>query len=330
MKKSAVILTVRLIIIIIFIISLWILSNILKEANETPESNTIKHNEQVIRDKPFYQYSENDNIFKWNLYNKIDTSFKIDELGYKYYIFNEENNINNQNKLVIAYSSFTFEFDKDNIKCPEVIIEGKMEKKESMLKKDLRNKWKNVNNTYQSSDIMEKYDIKRKVINYSEDSINYFSYMDIYINSNDEIVYAVPNDIRGISYVSDKEMNTNINAVKENMISLDGEKSSNIENLIDSLDEPNYALISNDLNKTKLTYVWKIFENYYFYYTMTEDIYYYLDGTHKYKSSLTGNSISDFDYGIVKNNYVYYTNNELAKLFDSIQKKYQPQKWISL
>ena len=41
-------------------------------------------------------------------------------------------------------------------------------------------------------------------------------------------------------------------------------------------------------------------------------------------------NISDFEYGIVNKDYIYYTNNELARLFNAKDKNYNLETWISI
>lgn len=288
----------------------------------------------------FYQYSDADNIFSWNLYNGKKASFDSTKSGYLYYIFNNENEKNKENQLLISKDDFSFWFSK-KIKYSPIITNGKSVEKKLDIGKDLRNEWNIGNVNYPTSDIKNKYNIERKVTlnssytdNYGQvdyyTNENYSNYMDIYVNTNNEIIYAVPKDISKISYVTKEQVNTN--AVQENKTLLEANKNTNINNIIDSLGEPNYAIAISDNDSAKLTYVWYIFENYYFYYTMKVD--YYMNGAYveenTLRAPLEGNRISDFEYGIVNKDYIYYTNNELAKLFNAKENKYNTEKWISI
>lgn len=288
----------------------------------------------------FYQYSEADKIFSWNLYNGEKASFYSTKSGYLYYIFNSEDEKNKENQLLISKGDFPFWFNKD-LKYSSDIFNGKSEEKKLDIGKDLRNGWNSNNINYPTSDIKNKYNIKRKVTLETSHTDNrdqkgyhtaeyYSDYMDIYVNSNNDIIYAVPEDIGQISYVTKDEVNTD--AVQESTTLLEGNKKNNINNIIDSLGEPNYAIATSDNDSTKLTYVWYIFDNYYFYYTMQVD--YYINGAYIEKntlrSSLKGNNISDFEYGIVDKDYIYYTNNELARLFNAKDKNYNLETWISI
>ena len=334
---------VKIIILFIFFIILGLFGFAMILTNKYTSNNTNNATNFKNESTPtnlFYQYSDTDNIFSWNLYNGENASFDSTKSGYLYYIFNSENEKNKENQLLISKGDFSFWFNKD-LKFSSVITNGNSVKKKLDIGEDLRNKWNTDNINYPTSDITNKYNIERKVTLHSSDTDNYnrtkyytteyySDYMDIYVNSNNEIIYAVPEDITQISYVSKDEINTD--AVQRNKTSLEGNKKNNINNIIDSLGEPNYAISTSGNDSTKLTYVWYIFENYYFYYTMQVD--YYINSTYieenTLKSSLTGSNISDFEYGIVNKNYIYYTNNELARLFNAKEKNYNLETWISI
>lgn len=299
--------------------------------------STPNNNRESTPTNLFYQYSDTDRTFSWNLYNGEKAVFDSTKPGYMYYIFNNEDERNNQNKLLISVNNFSFWFE-NNLKYSSTISNGKVTEKKLDMGNDLRNNWSKNNANYKASDITSKYNIERKVMlnssykdknnktEYSTDEY-YSAYMDIYVNSNNDIVYALPKEINAISYVTEDEVYTD--AVQGNEIILDSTKSSNINNIVDSLGEPNYAIITNNNEKTKLTYAWYIFDNYYFYYTMQVD--YYLSGAYidknTLKAPLKGNSVSNSEYGIVNKNYIYYTNSELARLFDAKEKKYSAEKW---
>lgn len=320
MKKGKIM--ARIIFILIIVIGLII----------TEKYNNSQQNNNDQSSKPvnlFYEYS--DNIVSWNLYNGEKAPVNQEETGYLYYIFNSETGENDENELLVSYSDFSFWFG-NNTKYSSTIFNGKITERKLDLGKDLRNNWSSKN--YPNSDITNKYNIERKVTLYGNEDSNYnieqyyTSYMDIYVNSNNEIIYALPKDIRSISYVAQDEINTD--AVQENQTLLEGGKINNIERIIDSLGEPNYAIATSDEDASQLTYVWKISKNYYFYYTMKAN--YYLEGIRdKVKVKLTGESISGhFEYGIVNRNYVFYTNIALSMLFDAINNNYIPETWIVL
>ncbi len=283
----------------------------------------------------FYQYSDTNNIFSWNIHNGKNVSFDSTKSGYIYYTFNDEDENKKQNQLLISKGDFHYWF-RNNSEYSSNIFNGKVTERELDLGNDLRNKWGKNNTNYPASDIKNKYNIARRITLYSSDTgqdertEHYSSYMDIYVNSNNKIIYALPKDIDTISYVTEDEVNTD--AVQENKTTLVKMKYSNINNIIDSLDEPNYAIVTNNYENTKLTYVWYIFDNYYFYYTMQVDYYVkaaYID-KNTVRVPLAGSSISDSEYGIVNKDYIYYTNNELAKLFDGKEKKYNTETWITI
>lgn len=308
--------------------------------NKSTSNNETKNKTEGTPNNLFYQYSDIDNIFSWNLYNGKQASFDSTENGYLYYVFNNEDVNNNQNLLIISMGEFSFDFSND-LKFSSVVSNGKTVEEELDLGCDLRNNWNTNNTNYQNSDITNKYNIERKVtLNTSRtDKYNrteyykdeyYSAYMDVYVNSNNDIVYALPGDIGKISYVTKDERNTD--AVQQNETLLEGNKVSNMSNLMDSLGEPNYAICTNDSEAAKLTYVWYVFDNYYFYYTMR--VRYYMDsmlpGGDQIESSLTGTSITDFEYGIVNKDYIYYTNNELARLFAAKEQEDSLETWISI
>ena len=335
MKKGiAITITVLIVLIIIGF------STILTNKPEKNNNDDLNDRIESATTNLFYQYSDKDNIFSWNLYNGKTASFNSTKSGYLYYIFNNENQNNKQNQLLISMGDFSYWFS-NNLKYSSIISNGKATEKKLDLGSDLRNNWKTNNSSYQTSDITNKYNVERKVSlksSYTDknNKIEYYKneyyspYMDIYVNSNNTIIYALPEDIRTISYVTENEVNTN--AVQENSTVLEGKKISNVNNLVDTLGEPNYAITTNDEDAAKLTYVWHIFDNYYFYYTM--QVNYYLDsmlpGADNIKSPLTGSNISDFEYGIVNKEYIYYTNNELARLFDAKENKFNIETWISV
>lgn len=327
-------------IVIALSIVLIIIGFKMKLTNKNTSNNNISDKTESTPTNLFYEYSDTNNIFSWNLYNGKKASFDSTKSGYLYYILNNENENNKHNQLLISMSDFSFWFS-NNLKYSSVILNGKATEKKLDLGSDLRNNWNKNNINYSTSDITNKYNIERKVTlksSYKDknDRTEYYtneyysSYMDIYVNSNNNIIYALPEDIRTISYVTKDEVNTN--AVQENATVLEGKKISNIYNLVDSLGEPNYVIATNDVDTAKLTYVWYIFDNYYFYYTMQVNYYLgsMLPGADKIKAPLTGSNISDFEYGIVNKDYIYYTNNELARLFDAKENKYNTETWISV
>jgi len=320
MKKDKIIGTI--IIVIIIVIGLIVTDKF--------DNNNAENSEPISTPlNLFYEYS--DNIINWNLYDGKKAPVNSTETGYSYYIFNPETEENDKNQLLISYSDFPYWFG-ENTKYFSTIFNGRSTEKKLDLGKDLRNNRSSKN--YPNSDITNKYNIERKVTLHGNEDNNYkteyyyTSYMDIYVNSNNEIIYAIPKDIRSISYVTQDEINTD--AVQENQTLLEGEKINNIERIIDSLGEPNYAIATSDEDASQLTYVWKISKNYYFYYTMKAN--YYLEGIRdKVKVKLTGESISGhFEYGIVNRNYVFYTNIALSMLFDAINNNYIPETWIVL
>ena len=320
MKKDKII--SRIIFIIIIVIGLILTA----KYNNSHQNNNDQSSEPV---NLFYEYS--DDIISWNLYNGEKAPVNSTETGYLYYIFNPETKYNDENELLVSYSDFSFWFGK-NTRYSPTIFNGKIIEKKLDIGKDLRNNWSSKN--YPNSDITNKYNIERKVTLYGNEDSNYnieqyyTSYMDIYVNSNNEIIYALPKDIRSISYVTQDEINTDVVQGKQTL--LEGGKINNIERIIDSLGEPNYAIATSDENSSKLTYVWKISVNNYFYYELKAN--YYLEGIEdKVKLTLTGQSISGhFEYGIVNKKYVFYTNNSLAMLFDAIDNNYTPETWIVL
>lgn len=326
--------------VIALLIVLIMIGFAMRLTNKSTLNNNINDRTESITNNLFYEYSDTNNAFSWNLYNGKKALFDSTKSGYLYYILNNENENNKYNQLLISMSDFSFWFS-DNLKYSAIISNGKATEKKLDLGSDLRNNWNKNNSKYLTSDITNKYNIERKVTlnsSYTDQNnrIEYYtkeyfsSYMDIYVNSNNSIIYALPEDIRTISYVTKDEVNTN--AVQESSTVLEGKKISNINNLVDSLGEPNYVIATNDVDAAKLTYVWYIFDNYYFYYTM--QVNYYLDsmlpGADKIKAPLTGSNISDFEYGIVNKDYIYYTNNELARLFDAKENKYNTETWISV
>ena len=328
-----------IIVAFIFLIMFGLIGAAMFLTNKSTSNNKSIVKKESTPNNLFYQYSDTNNIFSWILYNGKNISFDSTESGYSYYIFNNEDEDKKQNQLLISMGDFSFWFS-NKLKYSTYVSNGRITEKKLDLGNDLRNKWSKNNIDYTDSDIKHKYDIERKVTlnsSYTDqyDRTEYYtdeyytSYMDIYVNSNNSIVYALPKDIRTISYVTKDEVNTD--AVQGNKTMLEGKKNSNIDNIMDSLGEPNYAIVTNNYETTKLTYVWYIFDNYYFYYTLQED--YYLNGAYieknTLKAPLTGSSISDFEYGIVNKDYIYYTNNELARLFDAKEKKYNTETWIS-
>lgn len=329
MKKNVVIIILFMVIVIFGLIGYA-----MKLTNEYTSKNVTNQEIEISSTNLFFEYSEKENIFSWNLYNGKKASFDSTKSGYLYYIFNNESKQKSKNKLLITMGEFSFWFE-DNLQYFPTSITGKANEKKVDIGNDLRNNWNTNDKNYPNADIVNKYNIERKVTlnnqytnnknqtEYYQDEY-YSPYMDIYVNSNNEIIYAVPKDIMQISYVS-KDKITN---EEENKIELEGKNISNVNNIIDSLGEPNYAIVTNNADTTKLTYVWQICDNYYFYYTMSTN--YYLDTVaDKIKATLTGKNISDFEYGIVNKNYIYYTNNELARLFDAKEQDYNTETWIS-
>lgn len=331
MKKGISIVIALFIILIMF----GLIGTAMMLTNKSTSNNKSNVKEESTPNNLFYQYSDTNNIFSWNLYNGENASFDSTKSGYLYYILNIENENNKQNQLLISMSDFSFWFRND-LKYSSYVSNGSVTEEKLDLGNDLRNKWSKNNINYPASDITNKYNIERKVTlnsSYEEHyapTTYYSAYMDIYVNSNNKVVYARPKDISTISYVTKDEVNTD--AVRANKTMLESNNKSNVDDIIDSLGEPNYAVITNNHEGTKLTYVWYIFDNHYFYYTMNVRYYHesMLPGDEKIKDPLTGRSISNFEYGIVNKDYIYYTNNELARLFDAKEKKYSTETWISI
>ena len=335
-KKSYIILIVIFMVLIVGNFFMVILRNYIENKME----RATNQEKVSTSSTPFYQYSEPDNVFHWNLYNEKQVSFDITKPGYSYLIFHGEKEENNQNHLLIAKGDFAFWFSKD-LKYMDTIGNGKNEERELDLGRDLRADWTANDTEFPASDITNKYNLARYVVLHTSHTDNldrteyyqsehYSDYMDIYVNGNNDIVYAVPEDINQVSYVTAEEINTE--AVQEKKITLEGEKKTNIHNLIEALGEPNYGIATSDMDAARLTYVWKIFEDGYFYYTMQAD--YYINGAdiekNTLKSSLSGTNISDFEYGFVRKEYIYYTNHELAKLFHAMEEGYHAESWISV
>lgn len=338
MKKGVAIFITVVIVLIIIIFSMILTTKdeLNDYYNDNKKEDTIKNATTNL----FYQYSDKDNIFSWNLYNGKTVSFDFKKTGYLYYVLNKENQNNKENQLLISMGDFPYWFS-NNLKYSSNIFNGKVTEKKLDLGSDLRDNWSRNKNNYPISDIKNKYNIERKVTlkssyNDKNEKTEYYtneyysSYMDIYVNSDNTIIYALPQDIRSISYVSKDEVNTN--AVEENKIMLDAKKNTNINNIIDSLGEPSYAIVTNDSDSSNLTYVWYIFDNYYFFYTM--QVNYYLEsmlpGDDDIKSPLSGSNISDFKYGVVNKDYIYYTNKELSRLFNAKENNYNTNTWISI
>lgn len=330
MKKGISIIIVLFILLIMF----GLMKTAMMLTNKSTSNNKTNIRTESTQTNLFYEYSDTNNIFSWNLYNGENAAFDSAKSGYLYYIWNKENENNKKNQLLINMSDFYIWFHND-IYYSDCASSGKAIEKKLDLKTDLRNKWSKNNINYPVSDITNKYNIERKVTlsSSSEEqyapTTYYSAYMDIYVNSNNKVVYARPKDISTISYVTKDEVNTD--AVSASKTMLESNNKSNVNDIIDSLGEPNYAVITNNHEGTKLTYVWYIFDNHYFYYTMNVRYYHesMLPGDDKIKNPLTGRSISNFEYGIVNKDYIYYTNNELARLFDAKEKKYNTATWIS-